>query len=96
MATAMRIVLGLLTFVTLGMIIGALVQLAYIWKLEDTYGTEPTLRGLRGIQHGVNPLAKGISHLAYDKEAVILRLGYVCQKHSPWIIYLQCTTDLLA
>nr|GMD59977.1 prolyl 4-hydroxylase 1 isoform X2 [Ipomoea batatas] len=41
MATAMRIVLGLLTFVTLGMIIG-------------------------------------ISHLAYDKEAVILRLGYEC------------------
>ncbi|XP_031113594.1 prolyl 4-hydroxylase 1 [Ipomoea triloba] len=84
MATAMRIVLGLLTFVTLGMIIGALVQLAYIRKLEDTYGTEPTLRGLRGIQHGVNPLAKGISHLAYDKEAVILRLGYVKPEVVSW------------
>ncbi|KAL6970856.1 Prolyl 4-hydroxylase 1, variant 3 [Sarracenia purpurea var. burkii] len=38
MAAAMRIVFGLLTFVTIGMIIGALCQLAFIRRLEDSHG----------------------------------------------------------
>ncbi|KAG8655558.1 prolyl 4-hydroxylase 1 isoform X2 [Manihot esculenta] len=38
MAPAMKIVFGLLTFVTAGMILGALFQLAFIHKLEDSYG----------------------------------------------------------
>ncbi|KAE8694905.1 Prolyl 4-hydroxylase 1 [Hibiscus syriacus] len=40
MATAMKIVFGLLTFVTVGMIIGALFQLAFISGIEDSYGDE--------------------------------------------------------
>ncbi|XP_016901569.1 prolyl 4-hydroxylase 1 isoform X4 [Cucumis melo] len=36
----MRIVFGLLTFVTVGMIIGALLQLAFLRRLEDSIGTE--------------------------------------------------------
>ncbi|CAL1385726.1 unnamed protein product [Linum trigynum] len=38
MAAPMKIIFGLLTFVTVGMIIGALCQLSFIWKLEDTNG----------------------------------------------------------
>ncbi|CAN1745709.1 Prolyl 4-hydroxylase 1 [Linum perenne] len=38
MAAAMKIILGLLTFVTVGMIIGALCQLAFLRKLESSYG----------------------------------------------------------
>ncbi|VFQ67057.1 unnamed protein product [Cuscuta campestris] len=84
MAVAMRMVLGLLTFVAIGMIIGALVQLAFIRRLEDSYGMEPTLRGLRGIRHAVHPLPIGVSHLAYDKEALMLRLGYVKPEVLSW------------
>ncbi|CAH9136543.1 unnamed protein product [Cuscuta epithymum] len=84
MAQTKRMVLGLLTFVAIGMIIGALVQLAFIWRLEDSYGTEPTLRGLRGIRHGAKPLEIGPSKLAYDKEAVMLRLGYVKPEVLSW------------
>ncbi|CAH9062496.1 unnamed protein product [Cuscuta epithymum] len=84
MAQTKRMVLGLLTFVAIGMIIGALVQLAFIWRLEDSYGTQPTLRGLRGIRHGAKPLEIGPSKLAYDKEAVMLRLGYVKPEVLSW------------
>ncbi|PSS35704.1 Prolyl 4-hydroxylase [Actinidia chinensis var. chinensis] len=39
MAAAMRTVFGLLMFVTIGMIVGALFQLAFILRLEeDSYG----------------------------------------------------------
>ncbi|KAI9196014.1 hypothetical protein LWI28_020269 [Acer negundo] len=38
MASSMKIIFGLLTFVTVGMIIGALFQLAFIRRLEDSYG----------------------------------------------------------
>ncbi|KAK0606805.1 hypothetical protein LWI29_004557 [Acer saccharum] len=38
MASSMKIIFGLLTFVTIGMIIGALFQLAFIRRLEDSYG----------------------------------------------------------
>ncbi|KAJ9178438.1 hypothetical protein P3X46_010319 [Hevea brasiliensis] len=63
MAPAMKIVFGLLTFVTVGMIIGALFQLAFIHKLEDSYG---------------------IPHWDNDKEAEILRLGYVKPEIISW------------
>ncbi|KAL9264071.1 Prolyl 4-hydroxylase 1-like protein [Drosera capensis] len=63
MAAAMKIVFGLLTFVTCGMIIGALVQLAFIHRLEDSNGALPW---------------------ANDKEASILRLGYVKPEIVSW------------
>ncbi|XP_047317278.1 prolyl 4-hydroxylase 1 [Impatiens glandulifera] len=63
MASAMRIVLGLLTIVSVGMIIGAIRQLVFIQKLEDSYGE---------------------SHFANDKEAEILRLGYVKPEILSW------------
>ncbi|KAI4344992.1 hypothetical protein L6164_012162 [Bauhinia variegata] len=85
MAPAMRIVFGLLTFVTVGMIIGALCQLAFIRKLEDSYGTEtPSIRRLRGLQSNHLKLPIGIPHGNNDKEAQILRLGYVKPEVLSW------------
>ncbi|KAK7390701.1 hypothetical protein VNO78_18715 [Psophocarpus tetragonolobus] len=87
MAPAMRIVFGLLTFVTVGMIIGALSQLAIIRRLEDSYGTHslPLPLRLRGLQ--TDPylhLPTGIPFWNNDKEAEILRLGYVKPEVLSW------------
>uniref|UniRef100_A0A7N0VMF7 Uncharacterized protein n=1 Tax=Kalanchoe fedtschenkoi TaxID=63787 RepID=A0A7N0VMF7_KALFE len=63
MAPGMRIVFGLLTFVTVGMILGASFQLALIRKLEDSYG-DGFLSDTRKIQYDKNPdrlhLSKGL------------------------------------
>ncbi|KAL2506323.1 Prolyl 4-hydroxylase 1 [Abeliophyllum distichum] len=81
---ATRFVFALLTFVTMGMIIGALLQLAYIRRLEDSYGTETSLRRLSESQNGGGlQLTRGISHWE-DKEALILRLGYVKPEIISW------------
>ncbi|XWS22250.1 hypothetical protein CRYUN_Cryun29cG0018300 [Craigia yunnanensis] len=80
MAPGMKIVFGLLTFVTVGMIIGALFQLAFIRGLEDSYGTEfPTTKLHRSQSDGYLKLPRGMSHWHGDKEAEILRLGYECE-----------------
>ncbi|GAA0170271.1 protein modifying enzyme [Lithospermum erythrorhizon] len=73
-----RIILGLLTFVTIGMIIGALVQLAIIRRMEDSYGSELSIRRRLDTQH------EGISIRAYDEEASSLRLGYVKPEIISW------------
>ncbi|CAA2957490.1 prolyl 4-hydroxylase 1 [Olea europaea subsp. europaea] len=81
---ATRFVFALLTFVTMGMIIGALLQLAYIRRLEDSYGTESSLRRLRETRNGGGvQLTRGISHWE-DEEALILRLGYVKPEIISW------------
>ncbi|XP_058000021.1 prolyl 4-hydroxylase 1 isoform X3 [Hevea brasiliensis] len=75
MASAMKIVFGLLTFVTVGMILGALFQLSFIHKLEDSYGTKfPSLHKFQN--DGYLQLPKGIPHWDNDREAEILRLGH--------------------
>ncbi|KAF7837098.1 prolyl 4-hydroxylase 1 [Senna tora] len=86
MAPSMKIVFGLLTFVTVGMIIGALSQLAFIRKLEDSYGTEPlTYRRLSGFHSdGYLQLPRGLPFWNDDKEAEILRLGYVKPEVLSW------------
>ncbi|XP_027119341.1 prolyl 4-hydroxylase 1-like isoform X1 [Coffea arabica] len=111
MASAMKIVFGLLTFVTAGMIIdssklsgqffrscgmkfltgslvrntGALLQLSFIRKLEDSYGSESSFRRtLGGRNSGSGQLGRGYSHWAYDKEAVTLRIGYVKPEIVSW------------
>lgn len=86
MAPAMKIVFGLLTLVTVGMIIGALFQLAFIRKLEDSHGTGfPSLRRTNEIQNiGNLQLPGGISEWANDKEAAILRVGYVKPEIISW------------
>ncbi|KDP42883.1 hypothetical protein JCGZ_23825 [Jatropha curcas] len=61
MASAMKIVFALLTFVTVGMIIGAMFQLAFIHKLEDSYG----------IIHWDNDEEAEILRLGYVKPEVI-------------------------
>lgn len=78
MAASMRIVFGLLTLVTIGMIIGALVQLAFIRRLEDSYGSEfPTFGMVRRQQlDGYLQLPGGIHQWNDDKEAATLRVGY--------------------
>ncbi|KAI9115089.1 hypothetical protein K1719_014102 [Acacia pycnantha] len=86
MAPSMKIVFGLLTFVTVGMIIGALSQLAFIRKLEDSYGTESlAYRRLSGFQgDGYLKLHRGLPFWNDDKEAEILRLGYVKPEVLNW------------
>ncbi|KAK1430484.1 hypothetical protein QVD17_13254 [Tagetes erecta] len=84
MASAMRIVIALLTIVTIGMILGALVQLAFIWNLEDSYGSAfPSFRRALGRQNvGGNQLpAVGWGN---DKEAALLRIGYVKPEILSW------------
>ncbi|WZY91614.1 hypothetical protein YC2023_063943 [Brassica napus] len=99
-APAMRIVFGLLTFVTVGMIIGALLQLAFINRLEDSYGNLssflpyafsllvsisgtgfPSIRGLRGQKARY---LRDVSRWANDKDAELLRLGYVKPEVVSW------------
>ncbi|KAL8026625.1 hypothetical protein ABFX02_14G040700 [Erythranthe guttata] len=75
-AFAMRFFFALLAFVTVGMIIGAFIQLAFIRKLEESYGDGPSLTRIRG-------LSRGISHWE-DKEAAMLRLGYVKPEIVSW------------
>lgn len=86
MAASMRIVFGLLTLVTIGMIIGALVQLAFIRRLEDSYGSEfPTFGMVRRRQlDGYLQLPGGIHQWSDDKEAATLRLGYVKPEIISW------------
>ncbi|GLT47151.1 hypothetical protein SLA2020_208650 [Shorea laevis] len=85
MAPAMKIVFGLLTLVTVGMIIGALFQLAFIRRLEDSYGSEiPSGKVLRRWDDGYLKLPRGLSHLHGDQEAEILRLGYVKPEVISW------------
>ncbi|XP_038690475.1 prolyl 4-hydroxylase 1 isoform X1 [Tripterygium wilfordii] len=86
MAAPMKIVFGLLTFVTFGMIIGALFQLAFIRRLEDSYGTEfPPFKRARGsLNDGFLRLPGGVPHWDNDKEAEILRIGYVKPEIISW------------
>ncbi|GMY32222.1 prolyl 4-hydroxylase 1 isoform X1 [Fagus crenata] len=83
-AFAMKIVFGLLTLVTVGMIIGALFQLAFIRRLEDSYEF-PSSRGLQGNKNdGYLQLHRGIPDWNNDKDARILRLGYVKPEIISW------------
>ncbi|KAM1142804.1 hypothetical protein EV1_031457 [Malus domestica] len=83
MAAPMKIVFGLLTFVTVGMIIGALFQLAFIRRLEDSYGSEfPSPRKVLRSD-GYRQLPGG-AYWSNDKEAEILRLGYVKPEVISW------------
>ncbi|XP_015887059.3 prolyl 4-hydroxylase 1 [Ziziphus jujuba] len=86
MAVAMRIVFGLLTFVTIGMIIGALFQLAFIHRLEDSYGSEfPTWQRIHRSQiDSYIGFPRGIQRWSDDKDAEILRLGYVKPEVISW------------
>ncbi|KNA03390.1 hypothetical protein SOVF_209390 [Spinacia oleracea] len=86
MATAIKVVFGLLTFVTIGMIIGALFQLAFIYRLEDSSGTSlPSSRKMQQTQaNSYLPLSTGISSWANDKEASLLRLGLVKPEVISW------------
>ncbi|XP_042966639.1 prolyl 4-hydroxylase 1 isoform X2 [Carya illinoinensis] len=80
----MKIVFGLLTLVTVGMIIGALFQLAFIRRLEDSYEV-PSFRRLQGHQNdGYLHLPRGIPLWDNDKEARILRLGFVKPEIMSW------------
>nr|XP_009774618.1 PREDICTED: prolyl 4-hydroxylase 1-like isoform X2 [Nicotiana sylvestris] len=64
---------------------GALIQLAFIHRMEDSLDRESSFSGkhasLAGNKH---PLARGISHWGYDKEAVALRIGYVKPEIISW------------
>ncbi|KAK4566916.1 hypothetical protein RGQ29_002960 [Quercus rubra] len=81
---AMKIVFGLLTLVTVGMIIGALFQLAFIRRLEASYEF-PSSRRLQGNENdGYLQLPRGIPDWNNDKDARILRIGYVKPEIISW------------
>ncbi|KAJ4839272.1 Prolyl 4-hydroxylase 1, partial [Turnera subulata] len=83
MAPAMKIVFALLTFVTVGMIIGALFQLAFIRKLEESSGGEfPSFK--RVHSRGFLQMPGGIPYWENDKEAELLRVGYVKPEIVSW------------
>ncbi|XP_050372725.1 prolyl 4-hydroxylase 1 [Argentina anserina] len=86
MAAAIKVVFGLLTFVTVGMIIGALFQLAFIRRLEESYRSEfpPARRVGRTLNDGYLQFPRGIPHWTNDKEAEVLRLGYVKPEVLSW------------
>ncbi|XP_019066714.2 prolyl 4-hydroxylase 1 isoform X2 [Solanum lycopersicum] len=85
MGTTMRIVFGLLTLVTCGMILGALIQLAFIRRMEDSLDREFSFGGKHASLAGSNfPLARGISNWPHDKDAIALRVGYVKPEIISW------------
>ncbi|XP_062108092.1 prolyl 4-hydroxylase 1 [Humulus lupulus] len=84
MAAAMRIIFGLLTFVTIGMIIGALFQLAFIRRLEDSYDFPNFRTSQRRQLDSYIQLPRGIHHWNDDKETTVLRLGYVKPEVISW------------
>lgn len=85
MASTMRIVFGLLTLVTCGMVLGALIQLAFIHRMEDTLDRELSFGGKHANLARSNfPLARGVSDWDYDKEAIALRVGYVKPEIISW------------
>ncbi|KAI4302718.1 hypothetical protein MLD38_038435 [Melastoma candidum] len=84
MTPAMKVVFGLLAFVAVGMIIGAFLQLAIIRRLEDSRDF-PSFRGDHdGQKDGDLLLSKGLSFWETDKDAKILRIGYVKPEIISW------------
>jgi len=81
-----RIVFGLLTFVTVGMIIGALFQLAFIRHLEESAGSGfPLYRRIgHKSQEGYLYLPKGFPLWEQDEDARILRIGFVKPEVISW------------
>uniref|UniRef100_A0A7C8ZQT8 Procollagen-proline 4-dioxygenase n=1 Tax=Opuntia streptacantha TaxID=393608 RepID=A0A7C8ZQT8_OPUST len=83
MAPPLKLVFGLLTFVSIGMIIGALFQLAFIHRLEGSYGTNfPSPKRMQQTQGFQSSTGVGI--WATDKEAAVLRLGLVRPEVVSW------------
>eukprot|EP01018_Ginkgo_biloba_P006334 Gb_17171 [translate_table: standard] len=74
-----KIVLGLLTFVTVGMIIGSLFQLAFIRRLEESTGSGFPLhrRKVHESQERYLHLPKGFQFWEQDEDARMLRIGFV-------------------
>ncbi|GMH22953.1 hypothetical protein Nepgr_024796 [Nepenthes gracilis] len=83
-SSAMKIVFGLLSLVTVGMIIGSLFQLAFLHKLEDSYGFAFSRKIQRTHVNSYLQLPTGIPIWANDKEASILRLGFVKPEVISW------------
>ncbi|XP_031477677.1 prolyl 4-hydroxylase 1 [Nymphaea colorata] len=81
-----KIVLGLLTLVTIGMIIGALFQVAFIRQLEESSGSKFSLsRRIGGSQsEGRALLSRGLSLWANDEDARVLRLGLIKPEVVSW------------
>ncbi|KAH7573376.1 hypothetical protein JRO89_XS03G0133400 [Xanthoceras sorbifolium] len=84
MASSMRIIFGLLTFVTVGMIIGALFQLAFIRKLEDSYAASGPWFANTERNILLVAIPDCVPHWDNDKEAEHLRLGYVQPEVISW------------
>ncbi|XP_074347998.1 prolyl 4-hydroxylase 1 isoform X1 [Apium graveolens] len=83
---SMKMVFGLLTLVTLCIILGALVQLAFIRRLEDITVSEFPSFGRKHVSgnYGNFKLPRGFSPWANDKEAITLRVGYVKPEIISW------------
>ncbi|KAL4192863.1 hypothetical protein AMTRI_Chr06g174130 [Amborella trichopoda] len=81
-----KMVFGLLTFVTVGMIIGALLQLAFLRRLEESSGSKfPLNRRINEAQmEGYIQLPKGLSFWENDEDARVLRIGFVKPEIVNW------------
>ncbi|GER55543.1 2-oxoglutarate (2OG) and Fe(II)-dependent oxygenase superfamily protein [Striga asiatica] len=75
-ASWMRFFLILLIILTVGMMIGVLLQLAFIRRLEDSYGAKSSLSRAQSLNADVSYWG--------DKEAAALRLGYVKPEVISW------------
>ncbi|XP_028778426.1 prolyl 4-hydroxylase 1-like isoform X1 [Neltuma alba] len=82
----MKFIFGLLSFVTIGLIIGSVSQLTLLRQLEDSHGTgtkSPRFRRLHQ-RDGFLQLPRGIPFWKNDREAEILRLGYIKPEVLSW------------
>ncbi|XP_034686067.1 prolyl 4-hydroxylase 1 [Vitis riparia] len=86
MAAPMKFVIGLLALVSFGMIFGALLQLEFIGGLEEVDGKAfPSFRKVHKRHNdGSLQLHGGISQWVNDKDADILRIGYVKPEILSW------------
>ncbi|KAL3635037.1 hypothetical protein CASFOL_022091 [Castilleja foliolosa] len=81
--STLRFLLALVAYVTLGMIIGALIQLTVIGRLDESSGDMSSLTRI-GDTNGSNlKLTKGVSNWNAE-EALILRIGYVKPEIISW------------
>ncbi|KAJ7562914.1 hypothetical protein O6H91_03G088800 [Diphasiastrum complanatum] len=82
-----RFAFALLTFVTIGMAVGALFQLAFLKRLEETSGVGMHIFRRKVYQSGLNDhmfLPKGLSLWDDDEDARALRIGFIKQEIINW------------
>ncbi|KAL3635032.1 hypothetical protein CASFOL_022086 [Castilleja foliolosa] len=81
--STLRFLLALVAYVTLGMIIGALIQLTVIGRLDESSGAMSSLTRISDTNGSNLKLTKGVSNWNAE-EAITLRIGYVKPEIISW------------